>query len=202
LRRRLDGSGAPFGVSEGQWFLDLEQPPATHWWDPDLIDGRDLMPFMPAGSSARLLRTVMTEAQMILHEHPVNVARTARGQLAANGLWPWGWAESPLPAARWTPPALQGEDRYARALTALCGQTPLLADPLRPRGSGLVILEFPADEMTLSPALEDLDRRWCEPILDALWDGRIERLRLATPAGRCCELRRLDLLRFWRRWRP
>jgi hypothetical protein len=37
-----------------------------------------------------LWRTRMNEIQMLLHDHPVNQAREARGERAINGLWCWG----------------------------------------------------------------------------------------------------------------
>lgn len=40
----------------------------------------------PLGAS-RLLRRLQNEAQMVLHAHPVNAARSARGALTVNSLW-------------------------------------------------------------------------------------------------------------------
>lgn len=38
-------------------------------------------------SQARLVRRLQNEAQMVLHEHPVNAHRVQRGELAVNSLW-------------------------------------------------------------------------------------------------------------------
>ena len=38
-------------------------------------------------SAARLLRRLQNEAQMVLHDHPVNQQRVQRGDLAVNSLW-------------------------------------------------------------------------------------------------------------------
>lgn len=52
-------------------------------------------------ASARLLRRLQNEAQMVLHEHPVNQARAQRGALTINSLWmdhagvPGGLAHEP-----------------------------------------------------------------------------------------------------------
>jgi len=35
-------------------------------------------------------RRLQNELQMLLHDHPVNAAREARGELAINGIWFWG----------------------------------------------------------------------------------------------------------------
>ena len=38
-------------------------------------------------AAARLMRRLQNEAQMVLHEHPVNQARAGRGELTVNSLW-------------------------------------------------------------------------------------------------------------------
>ena len=38
-------------------------------------------------AAARLLRRLQNEAQMVLHEHAVNLARAQRGALTVNSLW-------------------------------------------------------------------------------------------------------------------
>jgi hypothetical protein len=50
------------------------------------------------GPHARQLRRWTTEAQMLLHEHPVNVERQARGERAINSVWMWA-AGGALPSA-------------------------------------------------------------------------------------------------------
>jgi hypothetical protein len=45
---------------------------------------------MPAGVDAKEMRRLMTELQMVLHEHPVNVRRSHAGLPAANAVWVWG----------------------------------------------------------------------------------------------------------------
>jgi hypothetical protein len=50
----------------------------------DRVLGRSVDPWMP---EARRLRTLQNEAQMLLHNHAVNAAREARGELAVNSVW-------------------------------------------------------------------------------------------------------------------
>ena len=49
--------------------------------------GRELQPL--AGDA------LLNEAQMVLHEHPVNEAREARGEPAVNSFWLWGAGRRP-----------------------------------------------------------------------------------------------------------
>jgi hypothetical protein len=51
----------------------------------DRVIGRAIEPW--TGAHPRLLRRLLLEAQMVLHEHPVNEAREALGQQAVNSLW-------------------------------------------------------------------------------------------------------------------
>jgi hypothetical protein len=51
-----------------------------------------------------------------------------------------------------------------------------------------------------SQALEELERRWCAPLLAALRSGRIGMVSIHVPeAGLSFETIRGDLRRFWRR---
>jgi hypothetical protein len=51
------------------------------------VIGRDVDPWLPAGVQGRLLRRLQNEMQMLLYTHPVNEARSARGEAAINSLW-------------------------------------------------------------------------------------------------------------------
>ena len=63
----------------------------------------------------------LNEAQMFLHQHPVNVARSGRGEPAINSLWLWGEGH----AAPHTLPfdAIYADDPLARGLAAAAGLT-------------------------------------------------------------------------------
>lgn len=53
----------------------------------DRVVGRNVDRWLPEGRQARLLRRLQNEVQMLLHTHPVNEAREARGELAVNSFW-------------------------------------------------------------------------------------------------------------------
>lgn len=52
--------------------------------------GDDAFPYLPEGPDARRWRSLMGEAQVLMHEHPVNAERVRRGLPPANSLWFWG----------------------------------------------------------------------------------------------------------------
>lgn len=57
----------------------------THAWT--MAAGRNVDAYLPSGPDARRWRRLLTEVQMTWFEHPVNRAREARGEPAANMLW-------------------------------------------------------------------------------------------------------------------
>ncbi len=58
--------------------------------EPHNILGKEIAPYMPKGAFAQELTDIMNVSYDILNSHPVNAARRARGQMAANMIWPWG----------------------------------------------------------------------------------------------------------------
>ncbi len=90
-------------LSPGRWLAagePLAQPTASL----DRALGRNVDPWLPSASGARVLRRLQNEMQMLLYTHPVNDARQARRQQPINSLWFSGTGA--LPAATGTAPAL------------------------------------------------------------------------------------------------
>jgi hypothetical protein len=158
---------------------------------------------------ARQASALLTEVQMVLHAHPVNDAREARGEPPVNSVWFWGGGRAPGASSRWQSvsaddPAILGAARLAGAhhralprsaaewLERLPGEGRHLAvlDALR---VPLALQENPADEKLA------LERDWFAPLLAALRAGRIGMVSVHVPdAGVSFETIRGDLRRFWR----
>jgi hypothetical protein len=198
-------------LEPGRWCArlaaELDLPAAS----PLEMAGRGIEP----GSRADAL---LNEVQMVLHEHPVNEAREARGEPALNSVWLWGAGRSPLDVqAQWQSitadePIALGLARAARIRSA---GVPASAEAWLERspeeGRHLVVL----DALRLPLALSDtagfasvagqLEKRWFAPLLAALRAGRIGMVSVHvpdSPAGGSFETVRGDLRRFWRRPRP
>lgn len=80
-------------LAEGEVFRDL--PTASL----DRVLGRDVDPWLPAGTSGKLLRRLQNEMQMLLYTHPVNEARALQRQVPVNSLWFSGTGNLPPAAA-------------------------------------------------------------------------------------------------------
>jgi len=63
---------------------------------PHDIIGKEIIPFLPkAGNPTNQILTLMTQSQGLLKNHPVNLAREAKGLQPANSIWLWGQGLSP-----------------------------------------------------------------------------------------------------------
>ncbi len=74
-----------------RWYLRL--PRETQLPDfpaPDQVLGEDVFDHMPDGPQARRWRTLLSETQVTLHNHPRNEARARAGLVPVNSLWFWG----------------------------------------------------------------------------------------------------------------
>lgn len=64
----------------------------------DRVLGQDLEPWISRHSGAEAWRRLQSELQMLLHSHPVNDARAARGAPVINSLWLHGTGSLPEPS--------------------------------------------------------------------------------------------------------
>ena len=67
----------------------------------DRVVGQPIDRWLPERRAGAVLRRLQSEAQMLLHTHPINTAREARGELAVNSFWlsGTGRTQSVAPAA-------------------------------------------------------------------------------------------------------
>ena len=62
---------------------------------PHDISGRKIGDYLPNTEAAEPIARMMRQACDILENHPVNMARAARGEAPANGIWLWGEGKKP-----------------------------------------------------------------------------------------------------------
>ena len=198
LNRHFEGRGMVFTAPHPQrWYLRLAQAPALRTYPLSQALGRDVGRCAPEGEDAAAWRSIVNEAQMLLHDHPVNRRREAAGQLSVNSLWPEGAGVLPETLGRrfervWSDLVL------VRGLARLSGSDcrPVVEVFQQPSGSG-------DDLLVLAPtAWEPLEAEMLQPMLEGLRTGRWASLTLDF-GGRegvlRCQIRRQDLWKFWRR---
>lgn len=174
-----------------RWYLRMAAgQPVPDFAAPEQALGDDLFDHLPAGESGRRWRALLTEAQILLHQHPWNRERQARGLPAINSLWFWGGGT--LPERVTTSHAqVRSHDALLRALARAAGVD-------TDAGEGVDAL---VDLRTLR-SLARLDGEVLTPLLAALARGELQRLALDFEDGAWFGLQRGQRWRFWRRPLP
>ncbi|MFC0154387.1 phosphoglycerate mutase [Xanthomonas dyei] len=170
-----------------RWYLRLS-PDAKlpEFAPPDVAIGDDLFEHLPAGDSGRRWRALLTEAQVLLHQHPWNEGRIASGKPAINSLWFWGGGA--LPHAVTSPHRqVRSRESLLRAL-ALAASADAQGDQ---RVDALVDLRH-------LRSLQQFGDDAVAPLLAAMARGELDRLVLDFQDGETLTLARTQRWRFWR----
>jgi len=122
LRPLFGDAGMPISHAQPQrWYLQLARgAKLPEFATPEMALGRDLLEMLPGGPEGARWRALLNEAQVILHNHPVNARRAARGAVAVNSVWFWGGGLLP-DAVSSTAARVRSEDVELQALARLAG---------------------------------------------------------------------------------
>ena len=189
--------------------------------EPLAMLGGEVGAFLPSGGNGRVLRALMSEVEMWLHQHPVNTVRARLGLPAISALWCWGGgvgdgaqsaaesthrrrsaAQASVSARARRAVTLFADDVWTRALGTLAGASVRLVsaaglqfESARTQETPLVVVVLDAPLLVQSGAFEAL---WLQPAVDALRDRGLTRLTLV------CQDREVSLgaRDKWRFWRP
>ncbi len=197
LQPLLSLSGFELQVSPagepGCWYLFTERELSLVTYSPHAGFATRILDVMPQGTHGADLRRLMTETQMLLHEHPVNEHRARQGIATLNALWPWGSAPMTLVEQ----PTMQRVLGNHPWLLGLCEHLHVSCWPLPPDAQALLSVD--ADEVLLllpDEALAQLDNKWLQPVQAALRRGDIRQLdihldhwRITLQGGRWRKLR-------------
>jgi hypothetical protein len=166
------------------------------------------------GDAGKRWVALLNEAQMLLHAHPVNLAREARGEPAVNSVWLWGVGSTPrVPSSRWK--SVSADDPAALGLARLAGArarrlpegASAWLQSAQQEGRHLVLLDVLRAPLALGQSAEygeciaALEKSWFAPLLAALRAGEVGMVTVHVPDSldACFETVRGDLRRFWRR---
>jgi hypothetical protein len=103
VRPAVEEAGMQLLVSApDRWQLRLPEGLALPTFAaPEQALGEDLFQHLPQGEPGRTWRRLINEAQVLLHQHPLNTRRREQGLPPINSLWLWGGGR--LPAVLDTP---------------------------------------------------------------------------------------------------
>lgn len=196
LRPVFGDFGMPIeATAPSRWYLRVDAgAPLPSFAHPDDALGADLFEHLPPGDAGRRWRALLSEAQILLHQHPLNADRAARGLAPVNSVWFWGGGRLPdHVTTRFTRIASDDEAVRALAMLANAGREGLPAQwPGDVHGDA-------AFDLRRMRGLDALCRQWLEPAIDAVRHGRLATLELVFDDGMRYRIRRSQALRFWRR---
>ena len=182
-RALCEEAGHALAYGDAQtWFLRADDWSALDTATPDTAVGMDLVDFMPKGERARAYRHLQNEVQMQWHTHPANAAREARRMPAVNAFWLWG-AASGQGAAHAGQLATYAAPGWlaalgARRLDSLAGLDGALDGDSTLVVGSLAEAAIAADWGSWVLSMQQLEEQLFAPLLGALKQGRLRRLRL------------------------
>ncbi len=203
LDAALAGSGFSLHyVERGPWLLECRTDIECETLEPAVAEGRDVRDSLPTGQDGARIRQLTNELQMLLHEHPVNARRGARGLPPVNSIWLWGFGRAGQVSDAYLP-VLCTDDAWLSGLWCLHGaEARPLADAGGVLAAGTTMLIAAADSVgDPAGALERWDAELCAPLVSALRRGRTHRAEVLmgeTPYT----ISRAARFAVWRRGRP
>jgi hypothetical protein len=178
-------------------YLSSRSPIATAASPAYVVDQKKPDDYLPSGDDTAIHRNLLSEIEMALHEHEVNLEREADGQLPVNSLWLWGGGIAPDQTTRPQPPLFADDallTGYWNSGTGVAEPWPGdLAACIEESVAGFVaeIPEFDTSPTLLENSLSELR--------EALRSGRLDSLTLLFRDGMRAHVRRSHALRVWRR---
>jgi hypothetical protein len=199
LRPLFGDAGMPIDAPHpSRWYLRIAEGVALPSF-PDPADalGADLGDALVEGAddaNGRRWRALLSEALVVLHNHPWNARRAAEGKPPVNSLWFWGGGALPDRVATRHAGAAS-DDVVLRGLAARAGLDPHACPEgfAKPHG-GDALLDAGANADA-----GVLLARWLQPALQALRHGDLEALALDFADGVHFDLRARQRWRLWRR---
>jgi len=187
-------------ASPGHWYLRLNANPEISTTLPEAAMGRDVSAYLPQGTGAAKWNRLLNEMQMLLHDHPVNQAREASGELPVNSIWLSGGGM--LPAKFETSPrTIFTNDALAKGL-GLTANCPCLA---LPESLEAIINQANNDAWLVLDDADEAESKWFAPALSRLSAGKIRQLTLHFAAREqvlSVNIRPWNLWKFWRKAKP
>ena len=209
LREHFGADGMEFHVPRpDRWYVRVpagELPVTTPL--PEAL-GHDVFGHLPRGTGKINWAAALTEAQMMLSTHPVNLEREAARRPPVNAIWFWGEGTLPRELPR-TYARVFAADPFAAGLAHLSGASLAPAPPSPrelPTGEPTVVV---LDDAASAGATGDL-ARWdsAARAIDETWfahlgdlSGRFGGVRLVLPARDDTCVATITSSARWRLWR-
>ncbi|NUS60983.1 MAG: phosphoglycerate mutase [Lysobacter sp.] len=193
LRPLFGDSGMPIDAPRpARWYLRLpREAKLPSMASPEEALGADLFDHLPEGPEGRRWRALLSEAQVALHQHPLNAERAAAGKPPVNSLWFWGGGVLPDHVTT-SHASVSSNEITLRALAKNANANGADLPARFANDGGLFDLRPLRD-------LRALDADWMQPALDAVKAGTLSSLVLDCEDGARFTFLRSQRWRFWRK---
>ncbi|MES2313916.1 MAG: phosphoglycerate mutase [Pseudomonadota bacterium] len=191
LQPVFDEAGLQLEISTpDRWHLKLPADTTLpSFAAPEQALGEDLSQHLPPGPEGRRWRVLLNEIQVLLHQHPLNAQRRARGLAPVNSLWLWGGGSLPGPLKS----PLRGAISDDLLLRALASRADMARHPRTPESVAAAASGWLIDLQDLPPG--EIASHWW-PTLQPLLDHQSVVLHFAS-----AERWRRKPWHRWRIWR-
>ena len=213
LNEHFAGMGLHFSAPHPQrWYVQVDMEPQMTTTPLRQVAWGDAKLHTPQGVDALRWLRIATEAQMLLHAHPLNLVRAARGELPINSVWFWGGGRAmPLVPAI---DAVGGDCGLIGAFARAAGMQ--LVDSMQvmldgQSENGLWVCTAPGEALQRGDlyawreAVQQVEQHFAQPLLKAMQAGQLQRLTvevLREDAVHRFELTRGAAWMLWRGARP
>ncbi|HYR05969.1 MAG TPA: hypothetical protein VEP71_04730 [Gallionella sp.] len=215
LNEHFAGQGMEFFAPHPQrWYMRLDRLPDIETVPLSQAAGRNVRGLLPSGREAAYWHRVFNEIQMLLHSHPANEAREARGALPINSLWLWGGgcAENVSPQKVYDSVS-SGEPLAEMFAVAAGASFAEWSERWRDLGGDRQLLVWTGlrsalrrgDLVAWRTALQEFEAGYAQPLWQALRAGKIAQLQVDVLGGdhvRRLLLTQVSTWAFWRRAKP
>ncbi|HMY60488.1 MAG TPA: phosphoglycerate mutase [Nitrosomonas sp.] len=175
-----------------RWYMGLPRIPNLQTRPLSYVSGKNINAQLPMTTEKGLAHKILNEVQMLLHEHPINLAREIQGELIINSVWLWGggilpkqfccnfdqvWSNYPI----------------TQALANLCNAPHY---PLPPdtnewlqstnEGNHLVVIDLLQKKAQYKiinewyDCINQLEQKWFSPLLNGIKKDQIKQLTIHT----------------------
>ncbi len=197
-----------------RWYVHTADIPMIHTHSLSQMTCRNINNSLPFGQDSIRWHKIFNEIQMLLHEHPLNQARTVRGELAINSIWFWGGGTMPEKVIShynqvWS------HDAFPRALAQAShtqqAELPSSAATWQQSatsGNHLVVLNTLLEKANYKNAyswrenLKELEQNWFKPLHQALQKGKIDQLTITAMNENSTLNFTITRGSLWKFWRP
>lgn len=173
---------------------------------------QDVAQYSPQGQQASVWQSTLNEIQMLLHQHPVNLAREAQGRMMVNSVWLWGDGELPPPPTD-TDKLVYTDNANVQIICdwagVVCLPLPLQLTAEDFKQSNTIVIEQrlatstrQRDVLAYLQDLYRLQQNILQPLLFFLDNRTLDEVVLVTDGAFSYRLTRQLLRRWWKRVTP